>query len=130
MFLLLTLSIYVCRVTLWMKDLRVRYIFLDITAWLSWSFRISRSSYQRCSVKKLFLKISQNSLENTCARVSFLNKRLWHRCFPVSFANILRTSFLQNTSERLLLNFKCGFDICQGPKYVSVCIELDKLHDQ
>ena len=29
---------------------------------------------RRCSVKKLFLKISQNSQENTCARVSFLIK--------------------------------------------------------
>ena len=27
---------------------------------------------QRCSVKKVFLEISQNSQENTCARVSFL----------------------------------------------------------
>ena len=27
---------------------------------------------QRYSVKKLFLKVSQNSQENTCARVSFL----------------------------------------------------------
>ena len=47
----------------------------------------------RCSAKKRFLKISQNSQENTCARVSFLikvaerelQKRLWHRCFPVNF---------------------------------------------
>ena len=29
---------------------------------------------QRCSVKKCFLEISQNSQENTCARVSFLIK--------------------------------------------------------
>ena len=29
-----------------------------------------RSSHQRCSVKKLFLEFSQNSQENTCARVS------------------------------------------------------------
>ena len=29
---------------------------------------------QRCSVKKVFLEISQNSQENTCARVSFLIK--------------------------------------------------------
>ena len=28
----------------------------------------------RCSVKKLFLEISQNSSENNCARVSFLIK--------------------------------------------------------
>ena len=26
---------------------------------------------QRCSVEKVFLEISQNSRENTCARVSF-----------------------------------------------------------
>ena len=29
---------------------------------------------QRCSVKNVFLKISQNSQQNTCARVSFLIK--------------------------------------------------------
>ena len=29
---------------------------------------------KRCSVKKLFLEISQNSEENTCARVYFFNK--------------------------------------------------------
>ena len=29
---------------------------------------------QRCSVKKVFLEIPQNSQESTCARVSFLTK--------------------------------------------------------
>ena len=29
---------------------------------------------KKCSVKKLFLEISQNSQNNTCARVSFLIK--------------------------------------------------------
>ena len=39
-----------------------------------------------------------------CLRpVTVLKKRLWHRCFPVNFAKVLRTSFLQNTSGRLLL---------------------------
>ena len=33
---------------------------------------VIRSSRQRCSVKLAFLEISQNSRENTCARVSFL----------------------------------------------------------
>ena len=48
----------------------------------------------RCSVKKVFLEISQNSQENTCARVSFiLKERLWHKCFPVNFAKFLRTRF-------------------------------------
>ena len=66
---------------------------------------------QRCSVKKVFLEISQNSQEDTCARVSFLiklrsatlsKKRLWHRCFYLNFAKFLRTPYMQNTSGRLL----------------------------
>ena len=47
-------------------------------------------------LKKVFLEISQNSQENTSARVSFLiklQKRLCNRCFPVSFAKLLRTPF-------------------------------------
>ena len=33
-----------------------------------------KKSSRKCSVKKMFLEIAQNSLENTCARVSFLIK--------------------------------------------------------
>ena len=56
--------------------------------------RRSRSSQPRCSIKKAYLKILLNSQESTCFRVSFLIKnRLWHKCFLMSFANILRTSF-------------------------------------
>ena len=59
----------------------------------------------------MFLENSQNSLENTCARVSFLikkrllEKRLWQRCFPVNFSKFLRTPFIQSTSGRQLLKF-------------------------
>ena len=35
---------------------------------------------------------------------TLLKKRLWHRCFPVNSAKILRTSFSHNTSRRLLLD--------------------------
>ena len=35
---------------------------------------LGRSVLQRCSVKKVFIEISQNSQENTCTRVSFLIK--------------------------------------------------------
>ena len=38
------------------------------------TFLIIEAVVQRCSVKKVFLEISQNSQENTCARVSFLIK--------------------------------------------------------
>ena len=62
---------------------------------------------RKCSVTKVFLEISQNSQENTGARVSFiikmqvwpatlLRKRLWHRCLPVNFVKSLRTPYLQN----------------------------------
>ena len=67
-----------------------------------------------CSIKKIFLKNSQNSQENTFARVSFLvkmqawpetllKKRFWLRYFPASFAKFLRTPFLKNSPGRLLL---------------------------
>ena len=61
-------------------------------------------SHPKVFCKKILLKILRNSLENTCARVSFLiklqaflatllKKRLWHRCFPLNFVKFLRTLF-------------------------------------
>ena len=35
---------------------------------------ITEAVVQRCSVKKVFLKLSQNSQESACARASFLIK--------------------------------------------------------
>ena len=60
---------------------------------------------QRCSVKQVFLEVSQNSQENACARVS------WHRCFPVNLANSLRTPFFIEHLWWLLLwyPFKAKF---------------------
>ena len=66
-------------------------------------------------MKKIFLKISQNSQENTCTRASFfkkvaglrpatlLQKRLWYRCFPMNFEKFLRTPFFIEHLWRLLL---------------------------
>ena len=51
---------------------------------------------------KVFLEISQNSQESTCVRASFL-KRDSGRCFPVNFANFLRTPFLTEHLRWLLL---------------------------
>ena len=60
---------------------------------------------RRCSVKKVFLKDSQNSQESTCSGSlvsSFKpeeyfgterHKRPWYRCFPINFAKFLRTPF-------------------------------------
>ena len=37
-------------------------------------FHFPEAVVRRCFVKKMFLKIPQNLLENTCTRVSFFNK--------------------------------------------------------
>ena len=77
--------------------------------------------------KKVFLKISQKSQENTCATVSFFNKvgglrpatllkkRAWYWCFSVNFVkflffNILRLfDVLANfPSMRAIITYKHG----------------------
>ena len=59
-------------------------------------FKIGRSNHQRCSVKKVFLKILQNWQKRNCVRAP-------HGFSTVSFTEYLRTLFLQNTSGWLLL---------------------------
>ena len=61
-----------------------------------------RSSHRRCSVKKVFLKISQNSQENTCVRVSFwLNLQVTGNFLWILWN--FEEHLLQNTSGGLLL---------------------------
>ena len=66
----------------------------------------SEAVARRCSIKKMFLQILQTSRENTCARIYFLIKRLWRRCFPVIFAKFLRTPFLTEHLRSLLLKWE------------------------
>ena len=58
---------------------------------------LKTSSHLEVFCKKMFLKISQSSQENTCTRDSLLKKRPWRNCFPVNFAKLLKTTFCQNT---------------------------------
>ena len=61
-----------------------------------------KSSHQSCSIKKLFLKISQNSQEETCARVSFLacnfSTETLAQVFSCKFCEFFKTPF---SSEHL-----------------------------
>ena len=61
-----------------------------------------------CSVKKMFLEISQNSKENTGVRVSFLLNFIkietLAQLFSVNFAKILRTPFFTEHLGWLLLH--------------------------
>ena len=71
-------------------------------------FQINRISYRRCFIVGV-LKNFASSQENTFVRgflsrlaglspATLLKNRLWHRCFPVNFAKVLRTT-LQNISD-------------------------------
>ena len=76
----------------------------------------------RCSAKKLFTKISQNSQEDICTGISFNNVAgvrsttllkinsttgffpvQFFSCTYISFAKFLKAPFLQNICKRLLL---------------------------
>ena len=48
----------------------VSFIFFFIKARIRLQF-LTKAVARRCSAKKVFIKISKNSQENTCARVSF-----------------------------------------------------------
>ena len=64
----------------------------------------NRSSQRTCSITKFTGKHPCQSLFSIDPRtVTLLKKRPQQRCFLVNFAKILRTPFVQNTSERLLL---------------------------
>ena len=102
--------IYVNNYTVFIANFRqIKHIFkgfLFVTLLIQGSLLAHiRCNCRRCSVKTVLLEISQDSQENTCARVSFkkfadlrsvtlLKKRLWHSYFPVNFAKFLRTPFL------------------------------------
>ena len=49
---------------------------------------------------------------------NLFKKSLWDRCFYVNFAKVLRTPFLQNTCDRLLL--KLGYSKLLSASYVYV----------
>ena len=75
-----------------------------ITFW-----KILETVVRRCSVKKVLLEISQNSQENTCARVSFLNfikKETLAQVFSCKFFQNFKNNFFYRTPlEAASLNF-------------------------
>ena len=54
-----------------------------------------------CSVEEVFQEILPNSDPAT-----LLNKRLWHRCFPVNFAKFLGTLFFTEHLRWVLLEIQ------------------------
>ena len=76
--------------------------------------RVTGAVFRRCSVKKVFLKILKKFIgkhlcHSLCA-ISFmpatqLEKRLWHKCFPVNFAKFWRTPFFTEQSLLTKIQF-------------------------
>ena len=76
-------------------------------------FNLYRSNHRELSMKKVFLKVSQHSYENTYAEISFLiagwspatllKKRLRHMCFLMNFEKFLRTTTCRAPLDDLLL---------------------------
>ena len=75
---------------------------------ISSSLRYIEAVAKRCSVKIVFLEISQNSQENTCARVSFIIKLQASACnfikketlaqvFSCEFCEISKNTFSYRT---------------------------------
>ena len=108
-------NIFSLIVEIWCKILK-RTLFLEAVT-------------RRCSVKKVFLKISQNSQENTSARFSLLKKRLWQTCFPVNFVKFLRTPFFCRTLRWLLLLF-VNLKLCPYQHHCQSGPEDPVAHDQ
>ena len=81
-----------------LKHHRFSGVFMGYQLWT-----LARSSHRRCFIKKMFLKIPQNSQENTCVRVSFLTKlQAWGnfvktktlaQVFSCEFCEIFKNTF-------------------------------------
>ena len=95
-----------------------------------------RSSHRRRSVKKSFLRNFAKFTEKHLSRslsfnkvaglraAALLKERLWHGCFPVSFAKFLTTLFLQNTSSQLLSFVATIADFWHASIRIWTCVQL------
>ena len=96
----------------------IRSLFLPLLNKLLLQSQLGRSSHWRCSAKKVFLKISQNSQKNTCARVSFFiklpaKKETPGQVFSCEFCKIFKNTFSTEHLRWLLL---------VRPDYVAIII--------
>ena len=85
---------------------------------LIWTFS-TEAVFRRCSAKNVVIKISENLLENTCARVSFLIKLQAEACnfikkeapaqvLPYELCEIFKSIFFYKTLSVAASIFRCG----------------------
>ena len=95
-----------------------RIVYLEKISW--------RSSHQRCSMKKVFLKVLQNWQENTCARVRnvvwkyFLSWKILRSCsYGGELARLGRLAHLGKISLSLRNSYK-NIMCCSYEKWASL----------
>ena len=69
-----------------------------------WSKVFTVAAISKSSKNYTFLNIYQTLWKVLVKKFNLLKKRLWRRCFPVTFAKFLSTPFLQNTSGGCFLS--------------------------
>ena len=94
----------------------IKTYFQDVTKKVLCSYKSFQKQPPEVLQKKVLKNVAKSTGKHLCQSLIFnkaaglrpatlLKKGLWHMCFPVNFAKFLRTtSFLQNSSGRLLLH--------------------------
>ena len=99
--------------------------------WLHSDQDITEAVVQRCSVKKVFLKISQNSQENTCASVSQVH------AFSCEFCEIFKNTYFNRTPpvaaadvtiSALCFGFLIFFDILIANKWFTIICKITNIY--
>ena len=97
----------------WVLNTPLGLFFYAVYVLLEFQHDHSEAVVRRCSVKKVFLEISQNSQENICVRASFLIKRNFSfiiyetlaQVFSCKFCEISKNTFFYITPRLAALNF-------------------------
>ena len=111
--------------------MKIRLIMVNISFYFT-----SETVDQRCSVKKVFLEILQNSPENIC-KVNKASKVLvklqawgtsgttpWHKCFPVNFFKCFSCETSKNTSGGCFCHLSKYFDKLYGNVVYKMQIQM------
>ena len=95
------MSIFVLSISAWVLFVSAFSLWLTLSVINDVKKNLPELLYKKCVLKNV-----ENLQGSTCAiglfnKATLLKKWLWHRCFPVNFAEFLRTAFLQNTGRLL-----------------------------
>ena len=101
----------------------LQVVIITLVLTLTLNLLFLEAAVPRCSVKKVLLKIfAKFTGKHLCqSPATLLKKRLWHRCFPVNYVKFLRTPFLTEHLQWLLLYFHHRMSLITqfAPKTVS-----------